>query len=116
MKKLETRDDLRAFVDGLLKAVEHHAANIKAQVHDLIVNITRYAEDWEARTWKNRLMANVWVTMNGQRYAFVGVRVAKNNYKVVVHRKNANGPVITEVTDQTSSEAIEVLFKVLKAD
>lgn len=115
MKQLQTMQDMAEYVQNLSAVVGHHGRNLKGWWPQVLVGLVGHADAPPVvRTFRGQLASSLWAVIGGHRYAFVGERLAAQQYAIVVKQHTVRGPEVARFTDTMSPDEIQAVFRDLK--
>lgn len=113
-KKIETIDEFREYVDGVIYRATHHAGEVTASVLTL-VGAGIWAKDPGpilVRTYRESMANMAWVKIGGRPYALAYDHATR---RIVLRDRGQSGKIIAKFSDATNPERIWRIFRSLRS-
>ncbi len=108
--QLNSVRQLQTYLGGVIDRASHHAPEIEEVILTLAGAAVLFKDTetpLEARSWKGSLANVLWMTRNGQRYAF---SYNHSNRQISIKRGSTRGTVVASFDNQTPTAQVINIF------
>ena len=109
--QLNSVGDLQTYLTGIINRASHHAPEIEEVILSLVGAVVLFKDTetpLEARSWRGSLANVLWVTHNGQRYAFT---YNHDSGQIDIKRGSTRGIVVGSFDNQTPIGQVINIFR-----